>query len=167
LICEFAPVLTPALLVNAFQFRDLYRWKYCPNSSSSRGVLTRCRSVENRRSVIIRWHSECTVPTYICVRSYGVPVRFVTVPSNACNPSRSCSAAFSVNVDRKISLGSTWWNTIRFSVRHNSTRVFPDPGPAVRYSGPSACRIARSCALLGLNLAAFHKSSIDRASSAI
>jgi len=50
-----------------------------------------------------------------------------------------------------IILGWILLKTIKFKVLHNKTLVFPEPGPAVKNSGPYTVLIACSCFLFGLN----------------
>ena len=76
------------------------------------------------------------------------------------NPSFNCKAAFSVNVDKKISSGFTPWKTNKFKVRQSNTLVYPDPGPAVRNNGPSVYRIASRWLSFGWKFLSFHRCSI-------
>ena len=132
LMYSLASSPNPTQWVSSFQRTRLYRYRYWSISSSNRGARRRCLSFENLLSVRIRRHREWIVPIYIFEISKCRLVFVVTIPRSVRNPSFSWSAAFSVKVERKISSGFTLWNTTRFNVRHRSTRVLPEPGPAGR-----------------------------------
>ncbi len=63
-------------------------------------------------------------------------------PSIAVRRSRISPAALFVNVIARISFGFTPIAEVRCATRCVSTRVFPEPAPAITSSGPSVCRTA-------------------------
>ena len=70
---------------------------------------------------------------------WNVPIQMLRAsPSPMTFPMRSfiSRAALFVNVNDRIENGSTpCW--MRFAMRYVSTRVFPDPAPAMTIMGPS------------------------------
>ena len=63
-------------------------------------------------------------------------------PSMFVSRSRISPAALFVKVIARISFGLTPMAEIRCATRWVSTRVFPEPAPAITSSGPSVCRTA-------------------------
>ena len=63
-------------------------------------------------------------------------------PSIVIRRSRISPAALFVKVIARISFGLTPIAEIRWATRCVSTRVLPEPAPAITSSGPSVCRTA-------------------------
>src|SRR6187401_2505218 len=76
----------------------------------------------------MRTHAEWNVETHIFS---------ATGPTSAPTRDFISSAALLVNVIARISKGLTPWSWIRCAIRCVSTRVLPDPAPAMISSGPS------------------------------
>ncbi len=71
-----------------------------------------------------------------------IQIARATGPSMVVRRSRISPAALFVNVIARISFGFTPTAVIRCATRWVSTRVFPEPAPAITSSGPSVCRTA-------------------------
>ena len=71
-----------------------------------------------------------------------IQIARATGPSIVISRSRISPAALFVNVIARISFGLTPIAVIRWATRCVSTRVFPEPAPAITSSGPSVCRTA-------------------------
>ena len=94
--------------------------------------LTGSRACRRRAAGCARRPSGTSTPT-----SSGPPARRARRP--ACFIS---SAALLVKVMARISNGETPWSRMRWAMRWVSTRVLPEPAPAMTSSGPSSCTTA-------------------------
>src|SRR5213592_4217563 len=66
-------------------------------------------------------------------------------PSRRCRRSRISPAALFVKVMARISFGFAPTALIRWATRYVSTRVLPEPAPAMTSRGPSVARTASRC----------------------
>src|SRR5580765_5880485 len=71
-----------------------------------------------------------------------IQIARATGPSMRSRRSRISPAALFVNVIARISFGFTPQAAIRCATRYVSTRVLPEPAPAITSSGPSVVRTA-------------------------